>query len=612
MQQKGRKKKIIFGIIVLVSVLIRVVNLDIPIGNDLHAFRQTQTAITIQNYFKDGWSLLHYETPVFGKPWQVLMECPIYQTVVYAVMRMFGQVDIDYCCRMVSLAVFYLSAVMLKKTTELFVKGNASFYICSVYLLSAFNIYWSRAAMIDFMSVLFALVYVWGLYGWLLDGKLRKYMTGLLFGCLAYLLKATTMFPYVYLLTFLILTLFVKEVRQTGEKTMRACIRCYLHRNLKRILLLANICIIPAASGALWTYYADYVKSRSEYTAWLTSAALRTWNYGTFAQKCELGNWKVIIERLYLFFGGGVMLCALLAGYLAVCRKRNALVLIYSSASCVLAVGTLFNLYFVHDYYFMAVSPFVCTFIGILLFEIKESVWNDGNVGKLCCGVLCAVLVGSQMKSGQQYLDGILYGSKEARILPAYVNEITDEGELIVVEGEDWSSATLYYAQRKGFMLKSPDWLTQDRFFEHLKQDGYTTLVAHSIGAVEIFAQRYDSLVQYPGRADAYIYKFSEIFDTDKEPIVFHEKMDVSQIGTEYLISSCGSGYLGINYEDTGISRQVTAEITDSQGNVASDIICLPAGCDKIYYRIDKLCQNPNKIKFASEEESVKGLVIEY
>lgn len=68
MQQENRNQKVRFAMAVLVSFLIRIVNLDIPIGNDMHAFRQTQTALTVQNYLRDGWSLLHYETPVFGLP----------------------------------------------------------------------------------------------------------------------------------------------------------------------------------------------------------------------------------------------------------------------------------------------------------------------------------------------------------------------------------------------------------------------------------------------------------------------------------------------------------------------------------------------------------------
>ena len=608
MYQKVRNKKLLFGMIVLVSVFIRVIHLDLPIGNDLHAFRQTQTAITIQNYFRDGWSLLHYETPVFGKPWQVLMECPIYQTVVYAVMRLLGQTDIDFWSRAVSLVVFYCSAWMLKKAADFLVKGDGGLYICSVYLLSAFNIYWSRAAMIDFMSVLFALIYVWGLYGWLLNGRWKSYGTGLVFGCLGYLLKATTMFPYVYLLAFLICTRLIKEMQQNSTQPVYLRIGCYLRQNLKRMLLLAMICIVPAAAGAFWTSYADAIKKQSEYTAWLSSAELSAWQYVTFEQKCDLNNWKVIFERLYSFFGGGVVLCALLAGYLAVYRKRNVLVLVYSFASCLLAIGTLFNLYYVHDYYFMAVSPLVCVFIGILLLEIKESVWKDGNTGKVCFGILCAVLVSAQMKSGQPYLDGILYGNKETGSLAGYIREITDEDEWIIIEGQDWSPVTLYYAERKGFMVKMPEWLEQDRFFDFIKQDQYTTLAAHSVSAVEAFAKRFSYLVQYPRKADAYVYKWNEQLGSDKEPAVYPVKTDSLQIDTEYTITGCDTGYIGICYEDTEISREIMVEIKDSQGNVMSDVICLPTGCEKIYYKIGVLCQDPVEIKFTLENNGMKGL----
>lgn len=106
-----------------------------PIGNDMHAFRQTQTAIVVQNYLKEGWSLLHYQIPVRGQPWEVIFECPIYQTIVYMIMKVFGRTNVDLWCRLISVATFYLSFFMLKKIVETMLDEELSFYICSVYLL---------------------------------------------------------------------------------------------------------------------------------------------------------------------------------------------------------------------------------------------------------------------------------------------------------------------------------------------------------------------------------------------------------------------------------------------------------------------------------------------
>ncbi len=607
MWQENRNKKRIFAVIVLGSFFVRIIHLNIPIGNDFHAFRQTHTAITIQNYFSDGWSLLNYEVPVFGRPWKVPMECPIYQTVVYALMRILGQTDIDFWCRVVSLILFYLSAAALKKVAELFVTGDAPVYICSVYLLSAFNIYWSRAAMIDFMSVLFALVYVWGLYSWLRDGTLKKYWMGLLSGCFGYLLKATTMFPYVYLLAFFILTLLIREMMQEKRKGMGVC--SYVRHNLKRMLLLAHICIVPVIAGALWTRHADHVKMQSEYTKWLTSANLSAWNYGTFAQKCDIASWQVILERLSGFFGGSMGLCVLLAGYMVIHKKRNVSVLVFTFLSTMMTAGTLFNLYYVHDYYLMAVSPLVCIFAGTMMAGIKESVWDEGNAGRTGFGILCAVMLCLQWNSNQIYLDGILNGNQEMAGFGGYIRQITDEGERIAVEGEDWSSSTLYYAQRKGFMIRNAEWLEQESFFDFLHTDDYTTIAAHSLAAVEAFAGHYDRMVQYPWNADGYVYKF---YDQENagNPVFSNQVTVLSGNTEEYDIR--GAGYLGFCYEDTGISRQIPVEVTDGQGHVVSDVIHLLTGCEQIDYRISALCDDPVKIRFLPAEDDGNGFVMKY
>lgn len=381
MDVKSEKRNInlMFFAIIVISLLIRIMNLDIPIGNDIHAFRQTETAIIIQNYFQDGWSIFGYEMPLFGKPWKVLFECPIYQTAVYAVMRLLGQSNIDLWCRIVSLGIFYLSAFVLKKTVDLFTEGNVSIYVCCVYLCSIFNIYWSRAAMIDFMSVLFGILYVWGFYSWFLDGNRRRYGMGLFFGCLGYLLKATTMFPYVFLLAFLLINYWIKDLNNQKGQNSKIHIKEYLYKQCKRILPLFIICVIPVIVGMLWTYWADFVKGSSEYTDWLTSANLSTWNYGTWVQRCDLDNWEVIVERLVNFFGGKIVFIVLMIIYLAVSRRKNIIVLLYSFAACFMTIGILFNLYYVHDYYLMALSPLICLFYGVLLHGCREALWSQGG-----------------------------------------------------------------------------------------------------------------------------------------------------------------------------------------------------------------------------------------
>ncbi|MBF0516095.1 MAG: hypothetical protein HQK97_03105, partial [Nitrospirae bacterium] len=59
--------EVVFIALLICSVLVRVVNIASPILEE-HAFRQTQTAITIWTFVKEGIDVFSYQTPVFGPP----------------------------------------------------------------------------------------------------------------------------------------------------------------------------------------------------------------------------------------------------------------------------------------------------------------------------------------------------------------------------------------------------------------------------------------------------------------------------------------------------------------------------------------------------------------
>ena len=78
-------------IVILFAFLIRLININAPLIGQQHDFRQSQTAIVIQCFFKDGLDILGYQIPVFGAPWKVPFELPLYQSLVYICMRAFGE-----------------------------------------------------------------------------------------------------------------------------------------------------------------------------------------------------------------------------------------------------------------------------------------------------------------------------------------------------------------------------------------------------------------------------------------------------------------------------------------------------------------------------------------
>src|SRR5215470_16287051 len=72
---------------------------------EAHAFRQTQTAISVY-WMLQGGPLLAYHTPVLGYPWAIPLEFPLYQWLVAGLVAASG-VSIETAGRTVGVAFFF-------------------------------------------------------------------------------------------------------------------------------------------------------------------------------------------------------------------------------------------------------------------------------------------------------------------------------------------------------------------------------------------------------------------------------------------------------------------------------------------------------------------------
>ena len=76
---------------------------------DHHGYRQTQTALStfwIPN--SENW--LNFITPVFGEPWSVPLEYPIYQILVSFTAN-YLQLTLEESARIITLLSFYLAVL---------------------------------------------------------------------------------------------------------------------------------------------------------------------------------------------------------------------------------------------------------------------------------------------------------------------------------------------------------------------------------------------------------------------------------------------------------------------------------------------------------------------
>ena len=571
-----RNKELLFPIIVIIiGFMIRLVNTSVLLENELHYFRQCQTAITIQCYLKDGWSLFHYEMPVFGKNWQIILECPIYQSIVFGVMKMFHAVNIDFCCKIVSIVIFMLSTIYLWKIVCLINSSQSACWVVAVYVFSPYNIYWSRAALIDYTSVLFALAYVYYFIKWLERDSKKSYVFAMFFGGLAYLQKGTTMIPTVIFLGGIILLYYYNECKEKKE-TLFIYIKNFFSFPARNIFTLL-LCIIPVVPGVLWMHYSDLSNESYYYTQWLSSSVLKEWDFGTIQQRMLLSDWKIILERvLSLVCGNAIIFLLLLFFIFLLSNSKIIYISIASLVGCSLTILILFNLYVIHDYYFIALSPFFSIITGMGLYSGVELYRKKIRKHRWIIIPIAFLILFSTMNHDWDYIRRVIYPNLSQNRMGNIVTRLTDEDDRIYIVGLDWNPTLLYSANRKGFMEIENAW-DRDRIYNDIIcKDKYTTFVSYNPVSYYTYVKEYENRVHYYGK----YFCVCKVLDKNIG-LVDKSKYIKMEPNTEY---SWKNNLFMINDTNTNIIRIYKMHIKFVDGSEGDCDVCIPKGDDTHYF----------------------------
>jgi 4-amino-4-deoxy-L-arabinose transferase-like glycosyltransferase len=434
------KTALLAGGILVVSLAIRIPNLGAP-PLDLHNFRQTQTAITVQAYLDHGLDLFHYETPVFGPPWQVTYEFPTFQASAYAVAR--TGLALDLACRMTGLLWFYASAILLFVIVRRVADDTAAIAALALYVLSPFSIQWSRACLIDYASVALTLGYLLAAMSWAARPRAWKVLAAIALGALAFVTKITTVVAV--LPAMAIVTVGALRRDWAGGAAAR----------VRWVVSVGAMAALPLGAGIAWTRWADGIKAASPATEWLTSSRLAVWNFGTLPQRLVLENWLIIARRMSPIVPG-IFALALACAALAFFRRRRGtrLALLAAVASALAPILTFFNLYYVHDYYLIAVTPGLALVAGVGIAELASLRLPARRV---TLGVAALAALVTSVKAFRYARDSYKDLRREPIVsLARVIGQVTPQDGWIVVEGDDWNSRIPYLAHRRAFMVKPP------------------------------------------------------------------------------------------------------------------------------------------------------------
>jgi hypothetical protein len=470
---RANKHVLCFLLLLLLSAPFRLMNLDASFTGE-HEFRQTQTALSVWEMRAHGISLLHPKLPLFGPPWECPFEYPIFQLAAAAVDSIAPWNNLDVSIRLTNLAFFYLTAVALYLLTRLlFGKREVALFATAIFLFSTYNIFWSRASMIEGTATSFALAYLVCFIRWTHKPGWVLFSLCLTFGILGALTKITTFVIPIFICCVLTgleaVSLLRKKFRPHGQGAALGSATvgqsvgpepANTRERGFRILWLTCLLLLPLIVGQWYTKYGDSIKEKSDYTKWLSSnhPYMKRWAYGTLEQRLDIRKWDILQHRVQ----GVVMPCfaiALVIGIGALpfmIRGFSSLPMgnFWLGCSFVLApiaaIALFFNLYFIHTYYLNACAPFFALCAGAGLWFVFKSV-RTGFMKSL----YVLLLIGLWLWTASPQLAQACYSSKsDPRLdyLNAASRMIPQDDPVIVLSATQWSSFAPYYLKRRVFM----------------------------------------------------------------------------------------------------------------------------------------------------------------
>jgi len=442
------------------ALVIHIPTLNQPLL-ETQSFRQTTTAYPALLFYQQGIDLFRPQVPVFGPPFSLPIEFPLFQAAASLVMHL--GVSPDAAVRLTALVCFLLTALLVWRLLVALAGEAAGLAGLAALLFSPLGLLVSRMSLIEYMATTGSLAFVlWGLR-WHESGKWRWYVAAMVAGAVGLLVKSTTGVIYLVPLAVLVLGAWWKGRLPVARRSVYA-------------LAIVALFGIPLALAAGWTVYADGVRASNPESAWFSSSGgLAGYYLGTLQQKLDPSTWFTLADEAQgLMFGGTLWLWVLLAlgAAMLLARRAFAVALVVSAA-----IGpVLFTTQYLvpgQEYYMAAISPLVAIGIGLA----AGWLWRERH--QLVTKVLILALVvgwGITLHLSQGYWGRQFIPTDDPQqIIPAaqFVDAHTQPGELVALAGDDWDPSIFYYARREGLMVRGssgPD------VYPHLRALDYTRL----------------------------------------------------------------------------------------------------------------------------------------
>lgn len=441
-----------------------------------HEFRQAQTLLSAREMMRSGLRIV-YPTPLFGAPWAIPFEFPLYQWIV-AIAAKVTSTGLTQTGRAVSVFFYLMTLVPVAGLLARARFDAKRIVMCiSLLLASPLYIFWGRTPMIETTALCFT---VWYFYlGTDAQSKRTGLSAAVLCGVLAAIVKVTTFAPAMLGVAIVLLARHLpvwRVIRRDGLR--RAAADQAVRADAVKFAISATLLLaIPFFAATAWTHVADAAKAANPMGKYYVSAQLSAWNFGTLRQKLDPRTWQFIFVRASLLVSDNRWVWLALGVMAAVSRRRW---LIIGYAAMFLAAPAIFtHLYEEHSYYVCANGVWLLLAIAIAAADLSERHvgWVGVFLGIEAAMALCYV---GSFRAGQE----VPYEARQRQWRTRVAD--TDPDSVVILIGFDWSGIVPFYLERRALMIPDGPRLSDDDVRQALRNlQGYkiSRVIAHEPSA---------------------------------------------------------------------------------------------------------------------------------
>ena len=418
----------IYRIFLLLGFVIRVFHLDNRIYSP-HAWRQSDTANFIWDYYQNGIDLFEPSVCWMGGYKLVIFEFPLFEAICALFYHVFGASHLT--AKIVFLVFFIGSAWMFYLLVKLILNQSTARIALLVYLFMPLSLFYGQALHIDYPVLLCCFGMCYYMVRAIRQSNRFDLTIASIFTLLALVVKA----PYAVIFA---LPLIYEAIRK---------------RKIKWLLVNSYFLILPLVLFYFWQRYVFMTNGNAPDWDFIIGYRKFThnagWYYGTLEQRLDIDNWLVLKDRFFDDLLGISGLILLVLGFWRL--KKNWFIILWI-AGAMLYMLIFFNLNIVHNYYQIPFVPLCAILIALGIDQCAR--FKPSFTNWIVLLLLSFFALESIRFSERNYF----VSDDKRESIGENISKRTNDGDLVIVNYANIDSKCpnyLYAAKRNGWQLLS-------------------------------------------------------------------------------------------------------------------------------------------------------------